>query len=605
MATRKISTELSLSGEKQFNDQMKAANNNLKALGAEMRAVSSAFDENANATDQLRAKQNNLTQQIDQQQEKVRALAAMYEKANDELGEDAAKTDKYRIALANAQTALNKMEAEQSKLNTELREAEKAEREAAEALERYVPVTRKVGNAVDDVKRSFRALRSDMRDTASQIPVVSEALDILAGKGELAKKALQGIGTVGAAAAKGTAYSLAYLGAAGGAASLAITALATVGFKTMTQYAIEAANSGNPAFASLAENLQELEKASTTSKAALGGVLLPALESLSSRGAKLLKDFTAEVEAAGTDTEAIGGIMAKFIKEAANVLRDEAPELIKMGGGLVTGLATGILENADEISDSVGETIEELANYLEENADLIGSAAAVLVSNLGNLIASNAPQLFTAGVAMIESLIMGLDGEQLGTTAAELVILLLTTLINLAPDLISAGIEFAFALIRGLMDTDWNQIGQDIINLVWDGMTSVWDNVVDWFNDRVSSLHGTAYIDVYTRQYGGMDETGTVVGHATGLDYVPYDDYLNRAHKGEMIVPAPLASQLRARGINRNTQNLDKLDSGKAQEITVINKHVIEFRGSLSQLARVLAPEIKTETERIGPSLIG
>ena len=468
-----------------------------------------------------------------------------------------------------------------------------------------MPVTRKVGNAVDNMKSSFKSFRSDLRETASQIPVVSEALDILAGKGELAKKSLQGIGTVGAAAAKGTAYSLAYLGAAGGAASLAITALATVGFKTMTQYAIEAANSGNPAFASLAENLQELEKASTASKAALGGVLLPALESLSSRGAKLLKDFTDEVEAAGTDTEAIGGIMAKFIKEAANVLRDEAPELIKMGGGLVTGLATGILENSDEINDSLGETIEELANYLEENADLIGSAAAVLVSNLGTLIASNAPQLFTAGVALIESLIQGLDGEQLGNTAAELVVLLLTTLINLAPDLVEAGVEFAFALIRGIMGADWNQIGQDVINLVWEGMMSVWDGVVDWFNDRVSSLHGTAYIDVYTRQYGGgIDETGTVLGHATGLDYVPYDNYLNRAHEGEMIVPAPLASQLRARGINRNTQNLDNLDSGKAQQVTVINKHVIEFTGSLAQLARVLAPHIRVEQERVGPSLI-
>lgn len=570
MATRKISTELSLSGEKEFNDQMKAVNTNLKALNAEMRVVSTSFNENASASDKLRARQQVLTQQVDQQKEKVRALAEMYEKCKDELGENEAKTDKYRIAAANAQADLNKLENAQRQLNKELEETEAAEK-AARNINELTAAAKAADGPVDK-----------LADELTRIEKVN----------------LQTVGT----AIKGTGYALAGLGVAGAGASVAITALATVGFKTLAEYAIEAANSGNPAFAGLAENLGLFTEASTAAKAALGGVLLPALEQLSGRGARMLQNFTKEVEAAGTDTEAIGGIMAKFVREAAEALREEAPEFIKLGGGLVTGLAEGIIENSDEISGSVGATLEELATYLEENADTIGQAAAVLVSNFGTMIAGNAPQLFSAGISMIENLITGLNGEQLGSTAADLVLLLFTTLVGLAPDLIDAGVEFAFALVRGILGHDWRSTGQDIINALWEGMQSIWDEVVDWFNDKVSNLNGTAYIDVYTRQYGGnIDESGwQFPQHATGLDYVPYDNYVASLHQGEMVVPANLATQLRAAGINPDTRSL----GGGSQKIDVHSKVSVEFTGSLAQLARVLNPHIKVEQERVGPSLI-
>lgn len=597
MATRTINTDIKLSGEKEFNDQMRSVNSNLKALRAEMGAVSTSFDDNASATDKLRSKQDVLTQQIDQQKEKVRALAEMYESCKTELGENAAKTDKYRTEMLNAQTALNKMEAAQRDLNKELEDAEAAEK-AAQNIDELAAAARGADGPIDKLGDELQQL-----DTAAGAVNFDRGLkDTLIGlatSGKAGEVALKATTT----AAKGTAYALAGLGLAGGGASVAITALGVVGFKTLAQFAMEAANSGNPAFASLAENLGELEEASNSAKAALGGVLLPALEKLSSRGAQMLQKFSEEIEAAGTDTKAIGGIMANFVKEAAEAIRDEAPTFIKQGGDLVTGLAEGIVENSDEVSAAIGETLESLADFLADNAELIGEAAATIVSNLGTMIATNAPQLFSAGLSMIQNLIAGIDGGDLGAKAADLVILLLTSLIELAPDLFDAGVEFAAEVVKGILNADWNQIGADIINAVWEGMKSIWDTVVDWFNEKVSSLHGTAYIDVYTRQYGAsVDETGTAFPHATGLDYVPYDEYPASLHRGEMVVPARLADQLRGAGIGRNTQNIG--GGSSSQNVQVTNNVKVSFEGSLAQLGRVLQPVIKVEEDRRGPKLI-
>lgn len=599
MATRTINTDLKLSGEKEFNDQMKSVNSNLKALRAEMSAVSTSFDDTASATDKLKAKQDVLTQQIDQQKEKVRALAEMYEKCKDELGETAAKTDKYRAEAAYAQAALNKMEAAQRDLNKELEDAEAAEK-AARAIDKVEDSAEEAATPVNKLADKLKNLVGATNDVVGAAPRAAGHILDLAKNSEALQKAA-GITT---AAAKGTAYALAGLGLAGGGASVAITALGVVGFKTLAQFAIEAANSGNPAFASLAENLGELEEASNSAKAALGGVLLPALEKLSSRGAQMLQKFSEEIEAAGTDTKAIGGIMANFVKEAAEAIRDEAPEFIKQGGGLITGLAEGIVENSDEVSAAIGETLESLADFLADNADLIGEAAATLVSNLGTMVATNAPQLFSAGLSMIKNLIAGIDGGDLGSKAADLVLLLLTSLIEIAPDLFDAGVEFAAEVAKGILDADWNQIGADAINAILEGMKSVWEEVVEWFDEKVSSLNGTAYIDVYTRQYGvSVDETGTPIGkHATGLDYVPFDEYPAMLHRGEMVVPARLADQLRGAGIGRNTQNIG--GGSSSQSVQVTNNVKVSFEGSLAQLARVLQPVIKIEEDRRGPKLI-
>ena len=79
MGTRTIGTDIKLTGEKEFNDGMKAMNSNLKVLKSDMAAVSSEFADNADSMEALTAKQKVLQQSVDQHQANVTSIRQMLE----------------------------------------------------------------------------------------------------------------------------------------------------------------------------------------------------------------------------------------------------------------------------------------------------------------------------------------------------------------------------------------------------------------------------------------------------------------------------------------------------------------------------------------------
>lgn len=108
MAVRQISTELALSGEKEFNSAMKSVNNNLRTLKSDMAATSAEFDDNSNSVTALTAKNKILQDTYDQQKEKQAALAAMLKKVEEAYGADSAQADKYRQQLNQTAVAVKK-----------------------------------------------------------------------------------------------------------------------------------------------------------------------------------------------------------------------------------------------------------------------------------------------------------------------------------------------------------------------------------------------------------------------------------------------------------------------------------------------------------------
>lgn len=137
MATRTIKTELlvGMAGEREFNDQMKSVNNNLKTLKSEMARTASEFADSADSTEALEAKQRILQDTYDQQKEKVRALNEMLKKQIEQFGEDSAAADKYRQQLNYAQVELNKTEKALDDVNDALTDQSKETDRAAKALE--------------------------------------------------------------------------------------------------------------------------------------------------------------------------------------------------------------------------------------------------------------------------------------------------------------------------------------------------------------------------------------------------------------------------------------------------------------------------------------
>lgn len=193
MAVRKINTEVSVgvSGEREFNDQMKAVQNNLKTLKSEMAKTVSEFADSADSTEALNEKQRILQETYDQQKMKVQALEAMIKKLEDAHEGDSAAADKYRRQLNYA--------------TVELAKTEKQLKDTTDAQRKYTSVFKRAADALGDGGKKIDELVDKIKKGAKETPVLSETLDVLSVAGKGAGKGLEigakGIAAAGAAAA--------------------------------------------------------------------------------------------------------------------------------------------------------------------------------------------------------------------------------------------------------------------------------------------------------------------------------------------------------------------------------------------------------------------
>lgn len=79
-------------------------------------------------------------------------------------------------------------------------------------------------------------------------------------------------------------------------------------------------------------------------------------------------------------------------------------------------------------------------------------------------------------------------------------------------------------------------IGKEIISNLWEGLKSAWQSVSQWFEEKFSWL-GDIVNKIKDTFSGVRDSFSSILpGHANGLDYVPYDNYVARLHKGERVL---------------------------------------------------------------------
>ena len=308
----------------------------------------------------------------------------------------------------------------------------------------------------------------------------------------------------------------------------------------------------NQRFSTLAENMTSLDAGASAAKAALGGLLLPALESISGAGAELLNGFAKDLESVSGDTQAMAGVCKKYLLQAANVIRDELPGLGSLGSDILEALMEGLEVAGPYLLDTAGDLIQMLLDGLTEHAGEIGDGAATIVTMLLGFLVENAPQLLTAGITLITNLINGISSDipALSPVAVEAITQLLSALVENAPQLLIAGATLMLQLVNGLIThipdliaaipqliSDFiagfdggaldglADIGSQIVEKILAGLKAAWTGLTSWFSDAIAKLTN-----------GHITVNGS--GHAGGLNYVPYDNYPAILHRGERVLTA-------------------------------------------------------------------
>ena len=525
MATRKIDTELSLTGEKEFNDQMKAVNNSLKTTRSEMAVVTAEFGKNSTKIKALTAEHKILKQTLEDQKAKEKALSDQLKAAEQAYGKNSAQAQKYRQELNQARAAV---------INTE------------NALQANTKAMLTQNAAAKALGKTFSA-------------VAKGALTVTKATGKL----IAG-GTVGA------------LVAAGGAA-----VVAAKGFQQLGKFAVEAAQAkgddGKPLYAQyaqLGENLEGLKTASGAAKAALGSLLLPALESLSTEGTQFLNDFSAAMAETGGDTEKMGAVVGDFLAKGVQQISEKLPQYLKMGGDILTALGGGIVANLDTILASTGEIRQTLIDGLISAAPGIGAAAVDVVMFLGSFLIENAPELLTAGLDLLNNVITGITNAlpELIPAAVQMISQLLMALVQNAPQLVASGLELILALVQGLIEAlpeliiaageavkalvqgfeekaeDIVNIGKNAVEKIKEGIAHAWESLKAWFKGIWDNLFGGLSVDVGvsgtpTGGSGGGGKTAAPL--RSGLWRVPYDGFPAVLHANEAVLTSSQADKWR------------------------------------------------------------
>lgn len=132
MATQ-IGPKIGVDGEAEYRRQMSNIIQEARTLKAEMNLLSTEVTDEANAQENAARKAENLTQQIRNQEDRVRLLTEQMQLCAEKYGEADTKTLQYREQLANAQTVLNDLKQTQQGVNDTTGEFAAAEDAAGQA----------------------------------------------------------------------------------------------------------------------------------------------------------------------------------------------------------------------------------------------------------------------------------------------------------------------------------------------------------------------------------------------------------------------------------------------------------------------------------------
>lgn len=256
--------------------------------------------------------------------------------------------------------------------------------------------------------------------------------------------------------------------------------------------------------------------------------------------------------------------------------------MIQAAGNIVSGLFTGIMENAPSLISTgfellnqflLGiatgipalrikgfEFITQIALGILENLPQLITQGAMVITNFVSGLLSSLPTVLQSGADMILNLLHGLvqNAPQIITQAGVMIVDFLSAIAERLPDILQKGIEIIGQLLAGIIeevprllasipgiiadigsaffDKDWGEIGLNIIRGIATGVknaagelvdaaVNAAENALNWVKDKLG-IHSPSR--VFRDQVGKNMALGIGIGFE---DNIPYKDMEKQASK--------------------------------------------------------------------------
>lgn len=199
------------------------------------------------------------------------------------------------------------------------------------------------------------------------------------------------------------------------------------------------------------------------------------------------------------------------------------PQLLQQGGEILTQVIGGIASSLPQVFQMALDIITTLINTFVANFPLCIQTGTDVLMSLIDGIGQALPQMLVAAAQAILSMVKGLiqNFPQILSAGFDMIVNLIKGIGNALPDIIAAAGEIAGMLWDTILETDWLQLGKDIISGLINGIGAMagalWDaavNIARSALDAIKSFFGIASPSKLMR-----DEVGKYIplGIAAGI----------------------------------------------------------------------------------------
>ena len=408
-----IGPKIGIDGEKEFRQNLNSISQQLKTLGTEMKAVTSAFDANDKSQENLSNQSQVLTEQLSLQEKRIAEIQKALDHARSNYAENSNEVQRWQQAMNNAVTELNKTRSQLSKVQSEMDGASDSTQDMSDALNDVGGAAEKASGGLSSmtvamgnlISSGIQAAASAVADLVSSLWNLDESTEeyrVAQGKLNTAFEAA-GYGADTAQQAYKAFYGI--LGDTDTAteASQLLAQLAESEEDVATWTEIAAGVSGTFGDSLPIEGL--IEAANETAK--VGEVTGTLADALNWVGISE-DEFNAKLAAAGSESE-----RNKLIMETLSNQYDQAAQAFYRNNEALVESRNTQAEMSETLS-SVGEAVANMKNQLSQEL-----------------------------LPVLQEIISGINWNQLGETIAGFV----STLVDNGPTIISviSGIAAGFA----------------------------------------------------------------------------------------------------------------------------------------------------------------
>ena len=490
-----IGPKIGIDGEKEFRESLRTMGQQLKTLGTEMKAVTSAFDVDNDSQKKLAAQSDVLNRQLEVQQQRLGEVQKALDYAKANYSENSSEVQRWQQALNNATTDVNRTKKQLNELETGVEGVGDAMDGAGQKTSIFGDVLKAnlLGNAiVSGVKTVASGIKS----------LISGAIE---GYGEY-EQLVGGVETLFGSSAdtviKNAENAYKTAGLSANAYMETVTSFSASLLQSMGNDTEAAAKKADLALTDMSDNANKMGTDMQSIQNAYQGFAkqnYTMLDNLKLGYGGTKEEMQRLIDDANALNAAQGNYTNYTIESYADIVDAIHTVQTEMG---ITG--TTALEASTTIEGSIGAMKAAYQNFVtglgDQNADigalteeLIQAAGTVaenvlpvienVVKNIAETVKKQGPDMITKFVAYATEKL-----PEVLKLGIQLIVSLVKGLAQNLPELLRGTLALVDAIISAFLDSlpDIIEVGKDIVRGLWEGIKAM----ASWIGEKVSGFGG-------------------------------------------------------------------------------------------------------------------